>query len=104
MKSKCCLNKKILTQISQTANFLKIIAEKNRLKILCSLQKGERCVCDIRQDLAIPQNLVSHHLKVLKQAGLINSQKKGLNMIYSINKKQLREFNLLLKHFLQKYE
>lgn len=101
MKSKCCINKDVLQDISQTAELLKIIAEENRLKILCVLKKGERCVCDIRQNLDIPQNLVSHHLKVLKNAGLIESRKEGLWMFYQINEKEMKKFSSLLSNFLQ---
>ncbi|PIY78382.1 MAG: ArsR family transcriptional regulator [Parcubacteria group bacterium CG_4_10_14_0_8_um_filter_48_154] len=103
MKPKCCIDNKILKEVGQTAELLKIVAEENRLKILCTLKTGERCVCDIWQDLDIPQNLASHHLKVLKDAGLIDSRKDGLKMIYWINKKEMSKFNSLLNNFLQTY-
>ena len=103
MKPKCCIDTKVLKEVGQTANILKIIAEKNRLKILCVLNTGKRCVCDIWQDLNISQNLASHHLKVLKDAGLIDSHKEGLKMIYWINKKAMSKFNSLLNNFLQTY-
>ena len=104
MKPKCCINNKILREVGETAELLKIVAEENRLKILCTLKAGERCVCDIWKDLAIPQNLASHHLRVLKDAGLINSRKEGLNVIYWLNKQEITKFNLLLNNFLQTYE
>ncbi|MDD5749347.1 MAG: metalloregulator ArsR/SmtB family transcription factor [Patescibacteria group bacterium] len=104
MKPKCCTDKNNRQEVSQTAELLKIIAEDNRLKILCVLKGGERCVCDIWQDLDIPQNLASHHLKVLKDAGLIDSRKEGLRVIYWINKKEMSKFNSLLNKFLQSYE
>lgn len=104
MKPKCCSNKKLSKDIGQTANLLKIIAEENRLKILCVLKAGERCVCDIWQDLGIPQNLASHHLKVMKDFGLIDDRKEGLRVYYSINKKNASKFNLLLNKFLQSHE
>jgi len=96
MKPKCCIDNKTLKEVGQTAEFLKIVAEENRLKILCTLKAGERCVCDIWQDLNIPQNLASHHLKILKDAGLIDSRKDGLKMIYWIKKKEMSKFNALL--------
>ena len=104
MEPKCCLNKQTIKEVGQTAALLKIVAEKNRLKILCTLKSGERCVCDIWQDLDIPQNLASHHLKVLKDAGLIDFRKDGLKMIYWIKKKEMSKFNSLLNNFLQSYE
>lgn len=104
MKPKCCRDNQATGEVGQTANLLKILAEENRLKILCVLKNGERCVCDIWQGLDIPQNLVSHHLKVLKDAELINSHKDGLNVFYQINKPGVNKFNKLLKNFLQQYE
>jgi len=100
MKHKCCRNSKYNKEIGKTANLLGIIAEENRLRILCVLKKGERCVCDIWQDLGINQNLASHHLKTLKEAGMIDSRKEGLRVIYSINKKGIKRFNSLLNKFL----
>ena len=101
MKPKFCINKNTLQNVDKTADMLKIIAEENRLKILCTLKNGERCVCDIWQNLDIPQNLVSHHLKVLKDSGLINSRKEGLWIFYCINKKAISKLNLLLNNLLK---
>jgi len=102
MKYKCCKNIKANREISQAANLLGIIAEENRLRILCVLKKGERCVCDIWQDLGIAENLASHHLKVLKEANIIASRKEGLKVIYSINKKETKKLNSLLNKLLNK--
>jgi len=103
MPIKCCTNKKVAGNLKKTVNFLNIIAEKNRLKILCLLQSGDKCVCNIWQYLGLSQNLTSHHLKVLKDFGLITSRKEGLWVYYSINKKNIKKFNLSLSKFLQSY-
>lgn len=87
--------------LNRTARFLKVIAEENRLKILCVLKSGEQCVCDIWQALDIQQNLVSHHLKVLKKASLIKFRKEGLWMFYRINDREIKKLSLLLNNFLQ---
>lgn len=104
MKPKCCQHKKSTAELMKTVEFLKIIAEENRLKILCLLRLNEQCVCDIWQFLDIPQNLTSHHLKVLKDFKLVNDRKTGLRVYYSINKKEMTKYNLLLNNFLQSYE
>ncbi|PIR66908.1 MAG: transcriptional regulator [Parcubacteria group bacterium CG10_big_fil_rev_8_21_14_0_10_36_14] len=104
MKSKCCKNKKSADELLKTAEFLKIVAEENRLKILCILRDGEKCVCDIWQYLDLAQNLVSHHLKVLKDLGLVLSRQEGLKVIYSINKKVIKSYSELLNKFLNSYE
>lgn len=80
--------------------FLKIIADKNRLQIICMLNKGERCVCEIWQNLDLPQNLISHHLKVLKDFKLLKSRKDRTKVIYSINKKTVNKYHSLLSHYL----
>jgi len=103
MKPRCCIDKKSATPLSQTAEFLKIISEKNRLKIFCLLKEGEKCVCDIWQCLNLPQNLVSHHLKVLKDFGLVSSKRQGLKIVYSINKKITQKFLKLLNNYLNIY-
>ena len=80
--------------------FLRIVSDENRLKTLCLLNRGERCVCGIWQELEIPQNLASHHLKVLKDFDLLNSEKVGLKVIYRLNGKTLLKYQNLLNHFL----
>lgn len=54
---------------------LKAVAEANRWRIVELLSCEELCVCHIAEELAIAQPLVSHHLKVLRDAGLVDSEK-----------------------------
>jgi ArsR family transcriptional regulator len=75
---------------------LKALADENRLAIVDFLKDGERCVCEIWKKLDLPQNLVSHHLNVLKKAGLVVSEKKGLNVHYSINHACMKKLQQLL--------
>jgi len=100
MKPKCCKNKKLIAEISQVAEFLKVISEENRLKILCLLKENEKCVCDIWQYLDLAQNLTSHHLKVLKDFGLVSSRQEGLKVIYSISKNTIKKYSKLLNNYL----
>ena len=103
MKPKCCKNKKSIAEISQVAEFLKVISEENRLKILCLLKENEKCVCDIWQYLELPQNLASHHLKILKDFDLISSKKDSLKVFYSLNKNIISKYSKLLNKFLNSY-
>lgn len=100
MKPNCCKNK-LEVDIKQAMEFLQIISEENRLKILCILRDGEKCVCEIWQFLNLPQNLVSHHLKVLKDFGLISSKKEGLKVFYKLNQEILARHTELLNKFLK---
>ena len=104
VKPKCCIDKKATANFLQTAEFLKVISEKNRLKILCLLKEGEKCVCEIWQCLKLPQNLVSHHLKILKNLNLISLKKVGLKVFYQLNKKVVKKYLKLLNNSLNSYE
>ena len=101
MKFDCCKTQKLKNNLEQTVDFLKVISEENRLKILCILQKQEKCVCEIWQLLDLPQNLVSHHLKVLKYFGLINSRKEGTKVFYFLEQKNIKKFISLMSHFIK---
>ncbi|MDD3032741.1 MAG: metalloregulator ArsR/SmtB family transcription factor [Candidatus Pacebacteria bacterium] len=83
-----------MKNIDKQIEILKIIAEENRLQILYLLKKGELCVCKIIESLKISQSLVSHHLKVLKKAGLVKDSKKGFWVFYSLTEKGERIINL----------
>lgn len=100
MKIKCCKNKKAEVSLKEVVDFLKVISEENRLRILCLLGKQEMCVCEIWQYLDSPQNLTSHHLKVLKDFGLISSRKDGLKVFYKLNKNIVKSQIKLLNKFL----
>jgi ArsR family transcriptional regulator len=89
---KCCQNKRSILKVENLAKVLKKISEPNRLKILCLLKDGEKCVCDIWQCLKLPQNLVSHHLKILKNLNLISSKKVGLKVFYKLNQKVVKKY------------
>ncbi len=87
--------------ISLLADFLRIISEENRLKIICFLQSGEQCVCKIWQFLELPQNLISHHLKVLGDFGLLKYRKDGLKVYYSINTPEFSKCKIILNKILR---
>ncbi len=54
---------------------LKALAEPRRWRIVELLSCEELCVCHIAEELDVPQPLVSHHLRVLRDAGLVDSEK-----------------------------
>jgi len=94
MKLNCCKNRKLIKETEQTVELLKVIAEENRLRILCILKGGEQCVCNIIESIGLSQSLVSHHLKKLKDAGLVKDNKKGLWVHYSLTEKGERIANI----------
>jgi ArsR family transcriptional regulator len=102
MEFKCCAKKsKEVEDIKKTYSFLRAIADPNRLKILCVLRSGSKCVCEIVPAVGISDKLASHHLKQLKNIGLLMEKREGNFIYYSIDKKALREhkkiFNQVIK-------
>lgn len=77
-------------------DYIKVINDNNRLSILEALKKKPLCVCEIFPLLKLPQNLVSHHLKVLKDIGLISNKRDGLKIIYNRNEKVINQYQKLL--------
>lgn len=104
MKAKCCTNKKLTEEFANLAKFLRIIGDDNRLRILCLLKDGERCVCEIYPNLDLSQNLVSSHLKIMLDFGLLKIRQEWKKNYYSINPIIFKKYNLSLTNFLKNYE
>ena len=65
----------------------KALADPNRLRILSIVStspEAETCVCDLSEPLGLGQPTVSHHLKILVEAGLLNREKRGVWAYYSL--------------------
>lgn len=77
------------------SNYLKLLADKSRYKIILHLMKGEECVCVLAEKLNLEQTLISHHLQTLREAGLIQDRKVGTWVHYSLNKKVFSEIENL---------
>ena len=95
----CCNNKLAHNDFKKLVNFLRIVSDENRLRILCTLHSDRRCVCDIWQDLDMPQNLIAHHLGILKAHNLLTARKRGTYVFYKLNKKEINKYLKLLKKF-----
>ena len=63
----------------------KALADENRIRILKLLCSGEKCACELLETLAISQPTLSHHMKILCDAGLVNGRREGKWMHYTIN-------------------
>ncbi len=68
----------------EAAELFKALADETRLRILRILFEGERCVTDLMTELKLAQSHVSHHLKILKTAGLIDSRREGHKICYAL--------------------
>lgn len=83
----------------ELAALLKAVADPARLQILAllrSLPGCEACVCDLTDPLGLSQPTVSHHLKVLVKAGLVESEKRGYWTWYRVLPTRLGELSAVL--------
>lgn len=74
------------------ASIVKALAHPTRLFIVDELAKGERCVCELTEMVGADMSTVSKHLTVLKSAGIIMDEKRGLQVFYSLRTPCIMEF------------
>lgn len=79
--------------LAELSGLLRVVADEKRLRILTLLARQEMCVCDIMEQLGLSQSLVSHHLGVLRQAGLVRDRRDAQWVYYSLDRRQLAELN-----------
>lgn len=81
----CCSGSRISAErYSAVAMILKTVSEESRMKLLCLLCQGEHCVGEMMTHLSMSQSLVSHHLRDLNDAGIVQSKKVGVKVFYSL--------------------
>jgi len=74
------------------ANILKALAHPTRLFIVERLAKGPRCVCEITEMVGADMSTVSKHLSILKHAGIVQDEKRGLNVYYKLRMRCVLDF------------
>ena len=82
--------------LGRMAKWLKVLAEPNRLLIFHYIMEGVQCNCELGSNLEMAPNLISHHLRVLREAGLIEVERDAADarwMYYSINHQALEQLN-----------
>ena len=73
------------------AKIFKAFADPKRLKIIDMLSNGELCACKILEEFQITQPTLSHDMKLLCEAGIVNARKEGKWMHYSLNMEKMNE-------------
>jgi ArsR family transcriptional regulator len=88
--------------LSTFSGQLKVLAEPKRLRILHMLMEGVQCNCELGDALDMAPNLISHHLRVLREAGLVDVERDPDDarwVYYSLNREALDELNQNLSVF-----
>jgi ArsR family transcriptional regulator len=70
--------------LRERARLFQALSDETRLAILDLLRGGERCVCDLQDDLDAAQSRLSFHLRVLREAGLVTDHKAGRWTYYTL--------------------
>ena len=76
----------------EVAAICKAMSDANRLRIIEMLTQGEKCGCNLLEELQVTQPTLSHHMKVLSDCGLVRSYKDGKWQHYSINCEKFKEY------------
>lgn len=66
------------------SEIMKALAHPTRLFIVDFLSNGEKCVCEIVEQVGVDISTISKHLLVMKNAGLVEDNKRGLNVFYKL--------------------
>jgi ArsR family transcriptional regulator len=85
------------------ADTLKTLSDPTRLAIFDLLMQGVQCNCEIADHLKLPMNLISHHLKTLRDAGLVDAERDAVDarwVYYLINPRALAQLRQQLAAFL----
>jgi ArsR family transcriptional regulator len=90
--------------VQQTAQSFRALGDPTRMRILELLAGGERCVCELTGALDMPQPLLSHHLKTLREAGFIRARKDGRWTYYRLDAERLEACICALEDALARYD
>ncbi len=78
------MQKEIQNKYKTRSETMKALAHPTRLFIVDFLADGEKCVCEIVEQVGVDISTISKHLSVMKNAGLVEYEKRGLNVFYKL--------------------
>src|SRR5678816_3006463 len=82
----------------RAVNALKVLANEDRLLLLCQLSQGEMCVGDLEEALDIRQPTLSQQLGVLRSEGVVSTRRDGKRIYYSVaNRKVMQVLEILYR-------
>ena len=83
------------------ARVVKALAHPTRLFLVDELARGERCVCDLTELVGADMSTVSKHLAVLRQAGVVEDERRGAQVFYSLRVPCMASFFSCIEKVLQ---
>ena len=85
-----------MNQYEKDAAVFRALCDPNRLRVLELLRSGEKCACVLLSELNISQSTLSHHMKILVEAGVVRAWKEGKWMHYALDGEGVTQVHLLL--------
>jgi ArsR family transcriptional regulator len=76
---------------------LKALSDRSRLRVFLLLARKDLCVCEMMYVLEMPQSRISHQLRILREAGLVEDKRNGRWIIYTVPREIKRDFAPLLQ-------
>ena len=98
MSPRCCPPGRVPADLTSHAALLRAVADPQRLRILATLARAtdDVCVCDLNARIEVSQPTVSHHLRLLKDAGLVASERRGTWVYYRLTAEARRRLEALI--------
>ncbi|MFW6019907.1 MAG: ArsR/SmtB family transcription factor [Bacteroidales bacterium] len=93
-----------MQDIMELSGFLKALSDPTRLRIIEYLSRAgnPRCVGAISKHINVSQSAISQHLRILRQANLVKSERRGYHIHYEVNEEILNDNLSKLRDFLKK--
>lgn len=92
-----------MNQVEFSAKILKSLGHPIRYKIVKFLIDGPKCVCELTGNIEFSQSNLSQHLKILKEAGVLTSEKVGLNVNYLVRDAKIKDIIKMTDDFATNY-
>lgn len=84
------------TTMTSAADAFTALADPIRLQVVTLLEEGQRCVCELREEIDASPSLLSYHLKVLREAGLVEATRRGKWVDYQLARSVLADLRDLI--------
>lgn len=86
------MNPKQQARLEAKADIFKALAHPSRVLVVQALADGEKCFCELTEMIGADKSTVSKHLSILKQAGIIRDEKRGLMAFYTLQARCVLKF------------
>jgi DNA-binding transcriptional ArsR family regulator len=96
------MDKSEMARFEAQAQIMKALAHPTRLFIAHQLGQGEKCVCELTEMVGADTSTISKHLSILKNAGIVETEKRGTSIYYTLKMKCVLNFFVCVNEVLKK--